>query len=383
MKILAIAGTSVRRLLRDRTNALFVFVLPILLILIIGAVFGSSFTPRIGLVAPAGDSAAAELESELRADGSIRIATYDDAAALEREVVRGNVDAGLVIPDGYGASLAGGGTVDLTYFARQDGSGFDIQSLVEAVVADQSARIQAARFTAAETATGYDQAYDLAGSLAGSAQTVEVEVVGADALPSVGQFDLGAAQELVLFMFITSLAGSAALVLSRKLGVSRRMYSTPTTAPTIITGETLGRFLVAMVQGVFIVVVAALLFGVQWGDPVAAGLLVTVTALVGTGAAMLVGATFSNEEQAGGIGVFLGLGLGALGGCMVPLEIFSPTMTRVAHITPHAWALDGFSDLIRHEGGVGDILPEVGVLLAFAAALLAVASWRFARVLTR
>jgi len=34
------------------------------------------------------------------------------------------------------------------------------------------------------------------------------------------------------------------------------------------------------------------------------------------------GSALSNEQQAGSLGVFLGLALAALGGAMVPLEVF-------------------------------------------------------------
>jgi ABC-2 type transport system permease protein len=77
------------------------------------------------------------------------------------------------------------------------------------------------------------------------------------------------------------------------------------------------------------------------------------------------------------------LGLAALGGCMVPIEIFSPAMTRVAHLTPHAWALDGFAELVREDGTVVDILPELGVLAVYATILLVLAGWRLRNVLTR
>src|SRR5665809_173535 len=107
-------------------------------------------------------------------------------------------------------------------------------------------------------------------------------------------------------------------------------------------GETLGRFLVAMLQGVFIILAASLLFGVKWGDPLAASALLTAFALVSTGAALLFGAMLSNEQQAGAL-TPLSLGLAALGGCMVPLEVFSPTMQTIAHATPHAWAVEGLS----------------------------------------
>jgi ABC-2 type transport system permease protein len=108
-----------------------------------------------------------------------------------------------------------------------------------------------------------------------------------------------------------------------------------------------------------------------------------MVSLVGAGAGLLMGAVFSNDQQAGGIGVLLGLGLAALGGCMVPIEVFSDTMQRVAHLTPHAWAMDGFSELIRHGGGLADIATELAVLAGFAVVLVGLAAWRLRVTLTR
>ena len=138
-----------------------------------------------------------------------------------------------------------------------------------------------------------------------------------------------------------------------------------------------------MLQGVFIVLAAGGLFGVQWGDWPAAVLIVTTFALTGTGAGMLLGSTFDSEQQAGGIAIFAALMLGALGGSMVPLEIFPDTMVKIAHLTPHAWGNDAFATLIRHGGGVADITKELAVLTAYGMALVALASAVFRRSLTR
>ena len=97
---------------------------------------------------------------------------------------------------------------------------------------------------------------------------------------------------------------------------------------------------------------------------------------------MLMGALFDNDEQAGSMGVFLGLGLAALGGCMVPMEIFPDTMVQIAHLTPHAWGLDGFSELIRRGGDITSIVTELAVLTAFAVALLSIGTWRLRAKLT-
>ena len=155
-------------------------------------------------------------------------------------------------------------------------------------------------------------------------------------------FSLGAQSQLVLFMFLTSMTAATQLILTRQLGVSTRMFSTPTSAAMILLGETLGRFVVAMVQGVFIVLLSAVVFGVDWGDPLAATVLVVSFALVGTGVAMLIGSFANNADQAGTFGVFAGMMLGFLGGAMVPIEVFGEPMRTIAHLTPHAWAIDGF-----------------------------------------
>jgi ABC-2 type transport system permease protein len=92
---------------------------------------------------------------------------------------------------------------------------------------------------------------------------------------------------------------------------------------------------------------------------------------------------FRNDAQAGGIAIILGIGLAALGGCMLPLELYGDTMRRIAFLTPHAWALDAFAETVRRDGTVVDILPQLGVLTVFAAVLLVLASWQMRRVISR
>lgn len=130
-------------------------------------------------------------------------------------------------------------------------------------------------------------------------------------------------------------------------------------------------------------VTTRLLFGVNWGDPIATGVVVVLFCLVAGGAGMLVGATLRNDSQAAGMGVGIGLGLAALGGSMAPLEIFPDTLRRVAMITPHAWANQAMAELVRRDGSLGDVLLEVAVLGAFAVVLLSSATVLLHRTLTR
>jgi ABC-2 type transport system permease protein len=96
---------------------------------------------------------------------------------------------------------------------------------------------------------------------------------------------------------------------------------------------------------------------------------------------MLVGAVAGNAEQASSVGVFAGLGLAAVGGSMVPPEVFPDVMQVISRFTPHRWALDGLREAVAG-AGPADVLPQLGVLAAFAAAFLGLATWRLRSALT-
>ena len=151
---------------------------------------------------------------------------------------------------------------------------------------------------------------------------------------------------------------------------------------TIVAGETASHLTVALLQSVLIVGVGSLVFGVSWGDPVAATALVVVWALVGTGAGVLAGSLFRTPEQATAIGVSAGMAAGMLGGCMWPLEIVGDTMRTVGHAMPHAWAVDAWVELLSRGGGLGDIAAQLAVLAGFAAVLLTAATLRLRARLT-
>jgi len=386
MKVLWIGWVNLKRMFRERSNIFFVFIFPIALVLLIGVQFGSGFAPVMGVHQSDDGRLSGSIVTGLEADGSVEIRVFEDAGELTAAVESGTAQAGLLLPADIEGSAANGEPVEIGLISRPDGAGSRLQSVVAAVVSEVMMPVGAARFASVETGATFDEALGAAGQIVGRTQPIGVEVaaVGEALFPdTLGQFDLGASSQLVLFVFLTALAGSSALILTRQLGISRRMVSTPTPIGTIVAGESLGRFGTAFVQGLYIMLLTLVIFGVNWGDPLAAVLLLLAISAVGAGAGMLLGAVFSNDQQAAGIAVIAALGLAALGGAMFPLDLFSPTMQRVAHITPHAWALDGFAELVRRGGTTLDILPELGVLVMYATVLLALAAWRLRAAITR
>jgi ABC-2 type transport system permease protein len=385
MKALWIGAANLRRMFRVRANIFFVFVFPMLLILAVGATFGGSSDPRLGVVSRGSGALGTALVRQLEQSPHLQVVPVSDPAALLTEVERGDLAAGLVIPSGYDTVIRTGHDATVRYMARPAQSSQQVGEVVQAAVSQQSQLLGAARFAVAEhSAPGFDAGLAAASRAQPTVPPLSIvqTTAGTTTFPAtLGQFDEGASTELLLFLFLTAMTGAVALIETRRLGLSRRMLATPTSPGTIIAGETVGRVMIGAVQALVIIGGSALLFGVNWGQPIAVAAVVIVFLFAASGAGLLLGTLFRNEQQAVPVSLLVGLGLGALGGCMVPLEVFSPLMRRIAHVTPQAWGNDALAKLVDNGASIGAILPQLGVLAGYAVVLLALASWRLRRVL--
>jgi ABC-2 type transport system permease protein len=386
MAMLEIARVNLLRTLRDRTNLFFVFLLPLIIIVAIGAAFGGAGTSRLGIVRTDAGPLADELIGLIESgDVAVDVRARGSLDELRSGVEDGDLEFGLLIPPGYDARLRAGEPVELTLVARPEGLFAALGQGIEAAAARQSARVRAARVTSEFAGIGFDEALEQARVAQAAMSGISVEQVtsGEATFPSIGNpFALGAQSQTVLFMFLTSMTAATQLLLTRQLGVSRRMLATPTPVRSILLGELLGRFSIAMLQGVFIVVVSALLFGVSWGNLLGASVVVVLFALVGTGAAMVVGVFATDPDQAGSIGVVAGMILGALGGAMVPGELFPEPIATISRLTPHYWAIDAFRDLVFYQAAVTEIVAQLAVLAAYALVLVGIGTWGLRRSLT-
>jgi linearmycin/streptolysin S transport system permease protein len=385
MKALVIAATDLRRLLRWRANIFFLFVLPMLIILLLGAAFGGANKARIGVVNADRGKLAQQFVAALRARQSTDVITYTSRGKLESAVAHGDVDSGLIIPANYDANLQQGMSVTLGYVGRPNSGAQNLRATIQSVTAGQSRSIAAAQLIQRQTGASFSSALAHTEAAAAVVPLVRVRLAEPDGSAYVitaGRFEAGASTMLVLFIFLNSLSGAAWVLETRKLGIARRILSTPTSVRTLMAGQLLGRFAIAIAQALIIVFGSLLFFGVSWGNPLGTAAVIFAFSLVGTGAAVLLGSLFSSDEQVRPVALLLGLGLAALGGSMAPLEVFPSTARKIAHITPHAWANDAFSKLLKHGGDLITVLPQIGVLLGFAALAITVGVWQLRRAVT-
>ena len=382
--VVAIAAVELRRFLRDKSNLFFVFIFPLILILLLGSQFGAgSGQPRVSIAGP-GSSLAQALTAELESSGVDVTASGADAARAD--LSRGRTDVGVFLEDADADAFDAGQPAELDVVMASQSSAQPVLQLVrkamQAVGLDrgQLAALTVAGIPEEQARTALERA---AAQVA--APTVEIVDTGdvVQEFRGLGKFDLGASQQLLLFIFLSSLTGAATLIQARRFGVVGRTMSAPVSSGQVVAGQALGRFAIAFVQGGFIMVGTALLFGVDWGNRWLSALVLVLFCAVSAAAAMIVGSVMDNDTAAAGVGVGGGLVLAGLGGCMVPPEFFPETLAAISFATPHRWAYEALAAIQRQDGTLGDVLPELGVLAGMAAALLVLGAWLLRRSLSR
>jgi len=254
---------------------------------------------------------------------------------------------------------------------------------VSSIVAGQGATVQAAEFATTHSTRSFEQNLAMTRSLQRETPVVPVrtQVVNSKSNFLPLGYNYSAPTMLVLFVFINALAGGAAIIQTRRFGIFARALAAPVRARDLVLGETLCYLTLALGQALLIVVVGAVMFGVSWGNPLAAAALIGMWALVGTGAGMVSGTLFRTPEQATAIGPAVGIAFGMLGGCMWPLEIVPQSVRLLGHATPHAWAVDAWVTVLSRGGGLVDIAGYLAILAGYAVALFAFASFRLRRSL--
>jgi len=383
---LAIAAVELRRFLADRSNIFFVFIFPLILVTVIGASFGDDGPTAKVAIAGGDTELRGDIVEQLTEEQSAQV-SFAGADAIREQVARGRTDVGLVIRDEQAEAFADGEDAEVSVLVGAGATSQVAAQSVNAAVAGANARREQ---IAALSDDGRSEA-EISAALDAAQEEVEPATLTVESDDQIseefaglaGQFDQGAASQLILFVFIASLTASATLIQARRYGVVGRVLSAPITTTQTIAGQALGRFAIAAFQGLYIIVATTLLFGVEWGSWLLALVVLAFFASVAAGAAMVLGSLVDNEGAAGGLGIGFGLVLGALGGCMYPLEFFGDTLRQVAHVTPHAWAYDAMAEVQRRNATLLDIAPDLAVLAGMALILLVAGAWALRRSMSR
>ncbi len=386
--ILAIAVKDIRETMRDRMTFMFLLVMPVIFTLMFGFAFGgnsqTATRPVVGWIDQDGSLLSTALKDFVQTSGA-DIKDLDSTAGttdidLDKMVVDGKLAAAVVVPAGYQESARRGEMMRLTVITDPASSaGTAARSIVQVA----AGRAASAAFAAqsASKAAGANFTPALKEALAGWQKPPVSLAVTYSATAPAGN-PMAPAQSapgmMVQFAMAGLITAAQVLVYERKSRCMQRLLTTAVARWQILLGHYVAIFTTIFVQLVLLVIFGQAVFGLNYlGQPLATLVMALATALFMAALGLLIGTLAKTDEQAIIFSLILMFVFSALGGAWVPLENTGPTFHLVGHITPVAWALDGFRNIVAHGLGLASVWLPAAVLLGYAALCGALAVWKF------
>jgi ABC-type multidrug transport system permease subunit len=416
-QVLAIIRQDLRVFLTQRSNLPGLLLTPAVMTVIIALVNGGAFSgpaiQRLDVIDQDGTQASAQFLAFIRqADPGLILCPMDntdkdicdlgktavltESQALDR-VANSTSEALLEIPAGYEASLTAQQPITLTFHSAGNfGPSQAAQQAVQAALSQVNAAAVASQIglsvinnVQGQPANG-DQVQQIKSDLYQQALemekvktvTVDFSLSGSDQAPTMGEsLQQGLGQSVpgmgTMFVLMTIFGGMAALIVERQQWTLQRLAVMPVSRRTLLAGKILARFCLGLLQFLVVFIVGALL-GMNLGkDPLALVLLTIVYTLSVTALSFAIGSGLKNPAQANGLGLLLTLTLAPIGGAWWPIDISPRFMQIAGHISPVAWAMDGFTALTYRGAHLADILVPLAVLLGMTVVLFLIAIPRF------
>ncbi len=395
-KIIAIAFKDIKIRSSGKTELLFFLILPLVFTILLSGMFFGSGSNKIVMVVVDEDNTtlSGELVSLLKASAVVApsLMTLENG---QNAFDNNDASAILIIPSGMEAGLKAGQMVALDFnLDPSNNNGLAVQQEVKKVISQIARSVIAANISVGEAdlvmpfadaalrQAYYDQSLVAAQQQSANTPTRIIITQPENTLKAQNQQEAQAAQasagQLIIWVFIPLLGTSELMAFERVWGTLRRLVTTPTRKPTFLLGMITGQFSYGLVQMLMLVVIGVLLLKVPWGqNPLALLALLVSFGLAAVAMGTMLGTFTRTPSQASGLSIALGMVMGLLGGCMLPLEVFPPAVANAAKILPTTWAMMGMTQLTVYNAGFLQILPYAAVLLGFALVFFVVGILRF------
>lgn len=379
MRLLVFIKKELLLLSRDLHGLALLFVMPVLFILIMSLAMQNTFSEHSAvkidyvLVDADGGESAQWVAQQLEAGGSFRRSHQDTAVDELAALVKSDQAQFLVtIPAGFSESLD-------TMPAEVDSITVQIAPATQAATAllfeSKLRDLVARRYIESVTRAMGGGSDDIDVDALQSAVTMQSSDESSELLPTSVQQNVPA--WLVFSMFFIAIPVSTTLLGERAQGTLDRLGTMSVSRTEFLLAKLFTYMLVNLLQVVLMFAVGVWVVPMFGGDaltlgqsPVALVVMALAISFAAVSLALVIANLAKTTEQATVVAGASNIILAAVGGVMVPRFVMPPAMQSFSMLSPHAWGLEGFLDIILRTGGISEILPETGLLFLFGMIML-------------
>jgi ABC-2 type transport system permease protein len=184
---------------------------------------------------------------------------------------------------------------------------------------------------------------------------------------------------MIFYAFFTGASAAQSILKEDEERTLPRLFTTPTSQATILSGKLLSVFLTVSVQVSVLLLAARLIFQIHWGDPLSVTLMAVGIVFSASSFGIFVNSFLKDTKQSG---VLFG-GVLTVTGMLGLISVFtmsSPTTTLMSNtvslLVPQGWAVRGLTQSMNGDPVTGLLLNTL-ILLVWSAAFFVIGVWRF------
>jgi ABC-2 type transport system permease protein len=388
MKPFDIALKDLRQVLRDRRSAIFLVLMPLVFTVFMGFAFrwqgNADKRLPVGVIDLDDGTLSASLTGLLDTVGAVRLSVLARAetSKVNELVHKGRLASAVVIPEGYALRLPTDSAELLTVICESgDPDGQSALRAIEVAARRLSGAAEVARIAFAQTGKHTEvahvaemwrePAFLVTTEKQGAAESLETRSVATG-------FNQASPGMLVQFAIFGMMTTGALILLERRSRTLPRMLTQPVSRISVMSGHLLAMLAVTLLQELVLVLVGQFAFKVNYlRSPAAILLVMAVLALWVSGLGLLIGSRVRGPEQLSLWALVAMFVFSALGGAWFPLDVTGRTFSKIGHLLPSAWAMDGFQNVIMRGQGLVSVLLPCGVMAGYAALFLGLAAIGF------
>lgn len=346
---------DVKRLFRDKVAIFFVFIFPLIFLVIFGSIFngndGVSF--RVALINQSSSEFSGQFVNQLKEnqvfDVKTGITTIDDA---KEQMNRGQIDATIVLPSDFGA-VSGempAGKAQILYDQSNEQAGTALASVMDGIFLNINSQLVPTK------------------------QPFSVEAVST-ATKGLTRFDYTFAGILGFTLLSLGVFGPTTVFPRMKQrGVLRRYHTTPIKVWEYFTGNVISNGIVGIIAVAFMFTAAVLFFDLNMRGSYLNLLLVIIlgsTMLFGIGLAL--GGWAKNENQAAPLAQLVALPMMFLSGVFFPTFLMPELLQSVTKYIPLTPIIESARLVITEGASLADISSQLTIMLIWTVVIYAIA----------
>jgi ABC-2 type transport system permease protein len=386
-----VAWKDLIELFRNRVGLLMLVLMPIFMMSMVGFIYPSDTSINDMSLALANEDAGfgdypsastafiAALENLNNDAGFITITNVSDFDEVRELIQNGDVEGGIVIASNFTTSLMSGrqGTVIIV----TDQSNPQMSAILQTVLKDVFE--QMGTWLAQQNVQGLSPAVNASNSLA-IVKPYDVQTEGA--VPGTfSYFDFVAPGIMAMTVMMSVMTGlPAAISHEKEVGTLDGMMAAPINRLSIILGKTLAQTARGLLQGVLILTLAVILFGVSIHGSIVlvfALLLLGVFSFVGFG--VVITSFAKDQETAMMIMMTLMFPMMFLSGVFFPIQQMPWFMQTISQALPLTYLATALRKVMVLGASVPVITTELAILIGFGVVMTTIAVPVFKRAMTR